>query len=127
MSITACGFVGFPGVYKINVDQGNILTSEKVEQLEIGMSRRQVRFIMGTPLVEDSFNQDRWDYKRVVRNGTELLLDQGLTLHFDGDTLTSIEGGFLEEMAAEKEATELAAEAAAQNTELDETDSADAL
>lgn len=57
-SLTGCGFVGFPGVYRINVEQGNIIDQEKVDKLKIGMSRRQVRFILGTPLVEDSFNPD---------------------------------------------------------------------
>ena len=58
----ACSFVGFPGVYKIDVEQGNIVDQEMADQLKPGMSRRQVRFILGTPLVEDTFNQDRWDY-----------------------------------------------------------------
>ena len=49
----ACSFVGFPGVYKIDVEQGNIVTPEMVGQLKPGMSRRQVRFILGTPLLEE--------------------------------------------------------------------------
>ena len=56
--LSACSFVGFPGVYKIDVEQGNIITQEMADQLQPGMSRRQVRFILGTPLVEDTFNQD---------------------------------------------------------------------
>ena len=79
-SITACGFVGFPGVYKINVEQGNIIDQEKVDKLQIGMSRRQVRFILGTPLIEDSFNPDRWDYSHTIRNGKNSILDQRLTV-----------------------------------------------
>ena len=51
--LSACGFVGFPGVYRIDVEQGNILTQETVDQLKPGMSRRQVRFILGTPLIAD--------------------------------------------------------------------------
>jgi outer membrane protein assembly factor BamE len=111
LSITACSFVGFPGVYKINVEQGNILDTEKIEQLEIGMSRRQVRFIMGTPLVQDSFNQDRWDYTHVIRNGRNLILEEQLTLYFDGDTLASMEGDILETLAARAEAAALVLEA----------------
>jgi outer membrane protein assembly factor BamE len=111
LSITACSFVGFPGVYKINVEQGNILDTEKIEQLEIGMSRRQVRFIMGTPLVQDSFNQDRWDYTHVIRNGRNLILEEQLTLYFDGDKLASMEGDILEALAARAEAAALVLEA----------------
>jgi outer membrane protein assembly factor BamE len=110
-SITACSFVGFPGVYRINVEQGNILDPEKIEQLEIGMSRRQVRFIMGTPLLEDSFNQDRWDYTHVIRNGQDLILEEQLTLYFDGDTLASMEGDILETLAAQAEAEAMVLEA----------------
>ena len=93
-SVTACGFIGFPGVYKINVEQGNIIDQEKVDKLQIGMSRRQVRFILGTPLVEDSFNPDRWDYTHTIRNGKNSILDQRLTVFFEGDKLARIEGDF---------------------------------
>ncbi len=93
-SVTACGFVGFPGAYRINVEQGNIIDQAKVDKLKIGMSRRQVRFILGTPLVEDSFNQDRWDYRHTIRNGKNSLLDERLTVFFKGDKLDRIEGDF---------------------------------
>ncbi len=93
-SITGCGFIGFPGVYRINVEQGNIIEQEKVDQLKIGMNRRQVRFILGTPLIEDSFNPDRWDYTHVIRNGRNLILEERLTVFFDGDELSRLEGDF---------------------------------
>jgi outer membrane protein assembly factor BamE len=90
--IGACGFVGFPGVYKINVEQGNIVTQEMVDQLKPGMNRRQVRFVLGTPLVEDTFNQNRWDYLYVKRNGMKVLSESRLTVEFDGDTLIRVSG-----------------------------------
>lgn len=90
--LSACGFVGFPGVYKIDVEQGNIVTAEMVDQLKPGMSRRQVRFILGTPLVEDPFNPDRWDYPYVKRNGMDVLNESRLTVYFDGDTLVRYDG-----------------------------------
>lgn len=52
----------FPGVYKLDIPQGNILEKEKMEQVKTGMTKRQVRYLLGTPLIMDSFNQDRWDY-----------------------------------------------------------------
>ena len=90
--IGACSFVGFPGVYKINVEQGNIVTQEMVDQLKPGMNRRQVRFILGTPLVEDTFNQNRWDYLYVKRNGQKVLSESRLTVEFEGDALVKILG-----------------------------------
>jgi len=87
--LCACGF---PGVYKINVEQGNIVTQEMVDQLKPGMNRRQVRFIMGTPLIEDTFNQNRWDYLYVKRNGANVLDESLLTVEFEGDALVRIAG-----------------------------------
>jgi outer membrane protein assembly factor BamE len=91
LSLGACSFTGFPGVYRINVEQGNIITEDMVEQLEPGMSRRQVRFVLGTPLVEDTFNRDRWDYVYVLRNGNEVYSEASLTVYFDGDSLQRYE------------------------------------
>ncbi len=91
----ACGFVGFPGVYRIDVEQGNIVTQEMADQLKPGMSRRQVRFILGTPLVEDTFNENRWDYIYVKRNGLKVLSESRLTVIFDGDTLAEVTGDAL--------------------------------
>ena len=87
--LCACSF---PGVYKINVEQGNIVTQEMVDQLKPGMNRRQVRFILGTPLVEDTFNQNRWDYLYVKRNGEKVLSESRLTVEFEGDELVRILG-----------------------------------
>ena len=98
-SLSACGVVGFPGVYRINVEQGNIVTQEMVDQLKPGMSKRQVRFIMGTPLVEDTFNQNRWDYPYSIRNGGELLSESHVTVFFDGDSLVNVTGDVLPEWA----------------------------
>jgi outer membrane protein assembly factor BamE len=91
--LISCGSnFGFPGVYRINVEQGNVVTEEMVEQLRPGLNRRQVRYIMGTPLIEDSFHGDRWDYRYLLRNGNELLSETQLTLWFVGDELVRVEG-----------------------------------
>ncbi len=91
----ACSFVGFPGVYKIDVEQGNIVDQDMADQLKPGMSRRQVRFILGTPLIEDTFNQDRWDYLYVLRNGTDVLDEARISVVFEGDTLVTVSGDYL--------------------------------
>jgi outer membrane protein assembly factor BamE len=93
--LSACGAVGFPGVYRIDVEQGNIVTQEMADQLKPGMSRRQVRFILGTPLIEDSFNRNRWDYAYVKRNGLKVLDDALLTVVFDDDSLVDVSGDYL--------------------------------
>lgn len=92
LSLSACGFVGFPGVYKINIEQGNIVTPEMAAQLKPGMTRRQVKFILGTPLIQDTFDQNRWDYLYTKRNGKKVLAESRLTVEFDGDYLASVSG-----------------------------------
>ncbi len=93
--ISACSIVGFPGVYRIDVEQGNIIDQEMADQLEPGMSKRQVRFILGTPLVEDPFNQDRWDYKYSRRNGLKVLDEALLTVLFENDALKEVRGDYI--------------------------------
>ena len=58
-----------PYTYKIDVQQGNVLTQDMVAQLKPGQTREQVRFILGTPLLADIFHQQRWDYVYSYRNG----------------------------------------------------------
>lgn len=92
--ISACSAVGFPGVYRIDVEQGNIIDQEMADQLTPGMSKRQVRFILGTPLIEDPFNQDRWDYKYTRRNGLTVLAESRLTVVFAEDSLSEVRGDY---------------------------------
>jgi outer membrane protein assembly factor BamE len=100
--LAGCGFVGFPGVYKIDVEQGNIINQEIVDQLKPGMSKRQVRFILGTPLVEDTFNEHRWDYVYVKRNGVDVLSETRLQVEFEGDSLVNVTGDFIPAAFADK-------------------------
>ena len=87
ITLAGCSSWGFPGVYKINVEQGNIINQEMVDQLKPGMSRRQVRYILGTPLLEDSFDRDRWDYVYSLRNGNTILAENRLSVFFEGDSM----------------------------------------
>ncbi|GAB3281676.1 outer membrane protein assembly factor BamE [Parahaliea aestuarii] len=100
ISLSGCGALGFPGVYKIDVEQGNLVNQDMVDQLQPGMSRRQVRFILGTPLVEDPFNQSRWDYPYVLRNGNDIIRKAQMTVHFDGDSLVDVTGDYQPDWAS---------------------------
>ncbi|MFT4767405.1 MAG: outer membrane protein assembly factor BamE [Glaciecola sp.] len=95
LGVASCGFVGFPGVYKIDIEQGNLVTQEIIDQLQPGMSRRQVRFIMGSSLVEDTFQPDRWDYPYVIRNGPDIIREAQVRIFFEGDNLVNITGDYL--------------------------------
>lgn len=68
--------------YRIDIAQGNFVSREMVEQLKPGMSREQVRFVLGTPLLTDIFHSDRWDYVYRLQRGNGSLEQRRLTVHF---------------------------------------------
>ena len=95
--LLACGNMGnmdFPGVYKIAIPQGNIITQEMIDQLRPGMTRRQVIFVMGTPLVRDPFHQDRWDYVYNFQPGGGVRGQERLSVFFVEDALINFTGDF---------------------------------
>ena len=79
-------------VYRMNVQQGNLLDAEQVDQVEVGMTRSQVRFLLGTPMVIDSFNPDRWDYVYRLQRGHQRKVEKRhLVVWFEGDQVARIE------------------------------------
>ena len=62
-------------VYRINIQQGNFLDQAAVEQVKAGMTRSQVRYLLGTPMVADSFNKERWDYIYYLKKGRSSHVD----------------------------------------------------
>jgi outer membrane protein assembly factor BamE len=93
--ITACTYKpGFINEYKIDIQQGNVLTQEMVSQLKPGQTRDQVRFLLGTPLVADVFHQQRWDYVYSYRNGqTGKVESRKFTTFFDNEGCLERVGG----------------------------------
>lgn len=81
-----------PFVYKMTVQQGNILTEEMVDGLTLGMNKRQVNFLLGTPLLTDFFHQDRWDYAYSIQRAHQAPEKHSLTLYFKDDALVRIDG-----------------------------------
>ncbi|WP_246221592.1 outer membrane protein assembly factor BamE [Marichromatium bheemlicum] len=81
-----------PFVYKMTVQQGNIITEEMVDQLQPGMTRRQVQYLLGTPLLTDFFHSNRWDYTYTIKRGHQPMEVRYLTLFFEEDSLVRIEG-----------------------------------
>ena len=79
-------------VYRMDIQQGNLLDPEQVDQVEVGMTRSQVRFLLGTPMVIDSFDPDRWDYVYSLRRGHSRKVEKRhLVVWFEGDKVTRIE------------------------------------
>ena len=78
-------------LYKIDVQQGNLVTDEMLETLTLGMTKSQVLFVMGSPLIVDAFRDNRWDYVYLMREKGDLSEHKRLTLFFENDTLVNIE------------------------------------
>jgi len=78
--------------YRIDIQQGNVVTQEMVSKLKVGMTRSQVRFVLGSPLVTDMFHSDRWDYVYTMQKQGKPEERRRLTVIFDGDKLATLEG-----------------------------------
>ena len=90
MAVTACSGK-IPGAYRIPIQQGNVITVEMLQELKLGMDKRKVRFILGTPLVIDAFHQDRWDYYYSYQPGSGDRVQQRASVYFKDDRLTRID------------------------------------
>lgn len=78
--------------YKMDIQQGNVITQEMLARVERGMTRTQVRFALGTPLVVDPFRGDRWDYVYVYMKQGVVTEQRRIVVVFKDDKLTYIEG-----------------------------------
>ena len=91
--LAACNPLRALSVYRMEIQQGNYLTQEMVSKLQAGMTRDQVRFVLGTPLLVDIFHDNRWDYVyRRRRADSREVEERRLSVFFDGDRLVRIEG-----------------------------------
>ncbi len=79
-------------VYRINIQQGNFLNQGAVDQVKPGMTRSQVRYLLGTPMVADSFDKERWDYIYYLKKGRNRHVDsRRVTVYFDGDKVDKLD------------------------------------
>jgi outer membrane protein assembly factor BamE len=89
LSLSGCSYFA---PYKIDIQQGNIVAQENVDKLKVGMTRNEVKNLLGTPLVADIYHADRWDYVYSLRKGWTVEGQRKLTLTFEKDVLAKIEG-----------------------------------
>jgi len=90
-ALSACTFA-LPRVHRITVQQGNVISQEMIDKLKPGMTRRQVAFIMGEPVMRDSFNPDRWDYVYSVLVPNVGTQKMQMSLFFENDVLAYFTG-----------------------------------
>lgn len=93
--LNGCSYLKYPDIHKVTVQQGNIVNQEMVDQLLPGMTRSQVRYILGTPLLMDTFDQDRWDYYYSIKRPGRKEMREKITLFFEGNTLSHFSGDYL--------------------------------
>lgn len=91
--LPACSYVPMaPSIYKIDIQQGNVVTQEMVSRLKPGMTKAQVRFALGTPLVTDVFHPERWDYVYRYQKAGVLTEQRHVTVVFENDLMKQVEG-----------------------------------
>lgn len=98
IALSACSKVRLPSkdhvpfVYRIDVQQGNVITQEMLAQLELGMDKKKVEFIMGSPIITDTFHSNRWDYIYTYTKGHSRTEQRRVTLFFRDELLAKVEG-----------------------------------
>lgn len=92
LALAGCGIV-----YKVDVNQGNLIDQEAVDQLKPGLTKRQVSLLLGSPSVQSPFDQDRWDYASTFRRRGGPTEVKNLTLYFENNLLVRLEGDYFPE------------------------------
>lgn len=95
-STTSCSRSIFPGVHRVTVSQGHVIDTEELKQLEKGMTKRQVQYLLGTPLGLDAFDPDRWEYFYSLRNKKGKLTKFQLSVLFENNEVISFDGNYLD-------------------------------
>ncbi len=96
-------------VYKIDIQQGNVLTQSMVDELRPGMSKRQVSLVLGTAAIESPFHQNTWEYVTTYYRRGERIQRKVLTLGFEDNRLIQIEGDYAPGSEAESESDDVVA------------------
>jgi outer membrane protein assembly factor BamE len=86
------GLGGCEIVYKLPTRQGNVIEQKQLDQLQVGMTRDQVKFLLGTPIASDPFRAERWDYFGYYKSPRGQVSSRTVTLFFDDNKLARMEG-----------------------------------
>jgi len=92
--VLVAGLTSACSVYRVDIQQGNTLDPEQIAQIKTGMSKRQVQFLLGSPLLTDFFHPNRWDYVYSYKPGSQSerpAQNYHVTLFFEGDRLIKID------------------------------------
>lgn len=99
IGLAGCSSLRFPGVYRIDISQGNFVTSDMIARLQPGMTPEQVRYVLSTPMLVDPFTPGQWYYLMTYRPGEGAPVQQEIVVHFDDQGLYShYEGEVIEDL-----------------------------
>ena len=107
--LSGCSFSDLLSPYRVDIRQGNYVSQEMVAQLRPGMSKDQVRFVLGTPLVADIFHAERWDYLYRLKPGTGEVQQRHLSVYFEEGKLVRVAGDVVAAGSAEADSAVAAA------------------
>ena len=92
--LPGCSTYEFPGVHRITIQQGNVVTQAMIDKLKPGMTKRQVQFVLGNPVIDDHLNKDRWDYIYTIDIPGLSKLQRNLQVYFVDERLSYFEGDY---------------------------------
>jgi outer membrane protein assembly factor BamE len=95
VALSACssnGDIKIPGLYRLDIQQGNVVDQAMIDRLKPGMDRNQVQFILGTPAVADPFHADQWEYFFSMSEGGDTPSQRSIRVHFVEDKLGWLDG-----------------------------------
>lgn len=90
--LSSCSYLETPVLspYKMDIRQGNYITAEMRDKLRLGMTKSQVRFVLGTPMLSDPFHAARWDYVYRLEHEDKVVEQHDMTVFFEGDNLVRV-------------------------------------
>lgn len=109
LMVAGCSTYRFPGVHRITIQQGNVISQTMIDKLKPGMSKSQVRFVLGNPILDDALNQDRWDYFYSIQVAGGDTITRKLQIYFIDGKLSHFEGDFVPSDVKERQNDQQAA------------------
>ena len=91
-SILAAALLLGACIFRINIQQGNLLEESAIDQVAVGMTRSQVQFLLGSPMIEDSFHENRWDYTYYFKQGRSQEIERRwFIVYFEADRVVNLD------------------------------------
>ncbi len=103
-ALSGCSNLRFPGVYRIDIPQGNFVTSDVLTELQPGMTPEQVRYVLGMPSLVDPFTPDTWFYLMTYQPGKGEPVDQQIIVYFNNGLYSHYEGEVVKDLQRQTQA-----------------------